>query len=363
VGITDLQPAKAAIFIAVAGAAFLVGRVSVERTDQTQVSVELDPVVASDLDPAVPVFYRPRRNLVCRDPTHIALVFKMLSGIEDRDPAKLEEARSQLIELQRTASVGSEVYTYLWLTEFLLAAPGAERDLLLKNPNGARMVRFFGGQDLPTLPAYLRMEHGLVEVENRDDFRHIDEVVRFMSPSRDSWEQTDEVIEAMGVKHGQHITDLGAGPGYFTWRFAEAVGPEGQVHAVELNLEHLSYLTTVVADEGLSQVTVHPTDGSSIGAEPGSMDHVFMCSTFQSIYANLKATTRVGLIEEIRNSLKPGGRLTVMEKFMNPQGVAPARGTLMARQVVVAYLEASGFRLVASHTFVPQRYTLIFEPT
>jgi len=40
------------------------------------------------------------------------------------------------------------------------------------------------------------------------------------APSRDAWQQPEKVMAALALKQGEHVADIGSGPGYFTLRFA-----------------------------------------------------------------------------------------------------------------------------------------------
>src|SRR5690242_4840618 len=45
-------------------------------------------------------------------------------------------------------------------------------------------------------------------------------VAKLESSERDAWQKPDEVIQALGVKQGMVVCDIGAGPGYFSLRLA-----------------------------------------------------------------------------------------------------------------------------------------------
>ena len=48
---------------------------------------------------------------------------------------------------------------------------------------------------------------------------------------RDAWQHPEKVIAALEIVPGQRIADLGSGGGYFSFRLADAVGPDGVVYA------------------------------------------------------------------------------------------------------------------------------------
>ena len=57
------------------------------------------------------------------------------------------------------------------------------------------------------------------------------------SRKRDAWQRPAEVIDALGVKTGHRVADIGSGFGYFTFRLAARVGAEGKVFAVDIDKE------------------------------------------------------------------------------------------------------------------------------
>jgi len=64
----------------------------------------------------------------------------------------------------------------------------------------------------------------------------------------------DQIIEAITLKPGQSIADIGAGGGYFSLRFAKIVGQEGKVYAVDASPDFLEFIKKSAKDEGLNNV-------------------------------------------------------------------------------------------------------------
>jgi hypothetical protein len=59
---------------------------------------------------------------------------------------------------------------------------------------------------------------------------------------RDRWQQAGEVIEALNLKDGSVVADVGSGAGYFTLKLAPIVGEKGRVLAEDILKEPLAFL-------------------------------------------------------------------------------------------------------------------------
>ena len=69
-------------------------------------------------------------------------------------------------------------------------------------------------------------------------------------PERESEERPDRAIEALRLRPGAVVADMGAGSGYFTVRLARRVGPAGRVFAADIQPEMLSLLRTRLQQGG-----------------------------------------------------------------------------------------------------------------
>src|SRR5205823_2924746 len=86
-------------------------------------------------------------------------------------------------------------------------------------------------------------------------------VARFESDSREIYARRREIVEAVGLRPGMAVADIGAGTGLFAWMFAEKVGQEGRVYAVEIAPAFLKYLDDQARRRGLERV-VQPVRGT-----------------------------------------------------------------------------------------------------
>ncbi len=126
-------------------------------------------------------------------------------------------------------------------------------------------------------------------------------------PEREHEEAPDQVIAELELTAGAVVADVGAGTGYFTWRLARAVGPEGRVYAVDIQPEMLERLEARMRTQGVSNVV------RVLGAErdprlpPGQLDLVLLVDVYHEFAWPHE------MLEAICRALKPGGRVAFVE--------------------------------------------------
>jgi SAM-dependent methyltransferase len=117
-----------------------------------------------------------------------------------------------------------------------------------------------------------------------------------------------KVMEAIGVKPGMVVGEVGAGTGRATVWLADRVGPKGKVYANDIDEKALRHLAERCAREGLGNVTtiVGTVDDPRLPA--GTLDIAFMTNTYHHL------EKPVDLVRNIRPALKPGGILAIVER-------------------------------------------------
>src|SRR5689334_24506922 len=73
-------------------------------------------------------------------------------------------------------------------------------------------------------------------------------------PERDAEEQPEKALDALKLKPGMVVADIGAGVGYMSLRMARRVGPTGRVYANDLQPEMLAKLRENAARAKLENV-------------------------------------------------------------------------------------------------------------
>lgn len=132
-------------------------------------------------------------------------------------------------------------------------------------------------------------------------------VNRWEVESREVYAARKEVLEHCGIKKGMVVADVGCGTGLYTRLFAEAVGPDGWVCAVDISSRFLEHVNRWARTEGLTNLSSVFCRDNSISLPPQSVDVVFLCDTYHH-FEYPKATNA-----SILRALKPGGSLIMVD--------------------------------------------------
>jgi arsenite methyltransferase len=176
-------------------------------------------------------------------------------------------------------------------------------------------------------------------------------------PERNKEQKPAEVIEALGLKAGMSVADIGAGSGYFTRRFVEAVTETGTVYAVDIEPEMLTYTKDSIEHLHIPSTVVFilasPDDPKLPAA---SVDLIFLCNTYHHL------EDRPTYFSRVRTALKPGGRVAVIDFYHDERSgnVGFPRRHLVPRDTVIAEMGQAGYRLLKEHTFLDRQYFLEF---
>lgn len=132
-------------------------------------------------------------------------------------------------------------------------------------------------------------------------------VARFEIESREVYSGRKQVLKACDIKPGFRVADVGAGTGFYSRLFSNAVGKGGWVYSVDISPKFLEHINKrYQADQIGNQTSVLCTD-RSIGLPPESVDQVFICDTYH--HFEYPAAT----LASIYRALKPGGTLVVID--------------------------------------------------
>jgi ubiquinone/menaquinone biosynthesis C-methylase UbiE len=172
---------------------------------------------------------------------------------------------------------------------------------------------------------------------------------------RDRWQQPERVIAALELRTGERVADVGAGSGYFTFRLAEAVGPDGVVYAVDTDAAMVAYLRERARAAGARNVDVIQATPADPGIPPGGVGLLFTSNTYHHL------DDPVAYFRDARRHLRPGGRVAILD-LNDRSWLAWLLGHYTLPETMRADMAAAGFRVQAEHSFVPRQTFLVFVP-
>jgi ubiquinone/menaquinone biosynthesis C-methylase UbiE len=172
---------------------------------------------------------------------------------------------------------------------------------------------------------------------------------------RESEEHPDAALDALGIKPGMVVADVGAGTGYMTLRLAKLVGPSGKVYAEDVQQEMLRRLRQSAAEAGLANIE------GVLGAEAdpklpaGKLDLILLVDVYHE-FSQPQAMAR-----KMREALKPDGRLVLLEYRKEDPNIPIRPEHKMSVAEVKMELEPEGFRMDQVIETLPRQHILILK--
>src|ERR1700687_6392750 len=171
---------------------------------------------------------------------------------------------------------------------------------------------------------------------------------------RDIEEAPERALEALNLKTGETVADIGAGTGYMTVRMAKRVGQSGRVYAEDVQPEMIDMMRTRLAKGRVTNVT--PVLG--LFDDPKLPASTLDLELLVDVYHEFSEPQK--MLRGLRDALKPGGRLVLLE-YRKEDPTVPIR---IEHKMTVAEakleVEAEGFTLSRVDERLPRQHILIF---
>jgi ubiquinone/menaquinone biosynthesis C-methylase UbiE len=175
----------------------------------------------------------------------------------------------------------------------------------------------------------------------------------------DAWEERhnrmqppDKVMDAIGVKTGMVVGEVGAGRGRYVVHMAERVGHSGKVYANDIDRNALKYLEHRCERDNISNVITVPGDVTDPKLPEGKLDLIYIINTYHHL------DDKTGLMRNIRPALKPGGKFVIIE---NEPAKSGWNSHTTPEKVVIEEAAESGFELIRIESFLKEDNIYIFR--
>src|SRR5580698_802282 len=161
-------------------------------------------------------------------------------------------------------------------------------------------------------------------------------------PEREKEENPEGALDALKIRPGMVVADVGAGTGYMSLRLAKRVGPSGKVYSEDVQPEMLRRLRQNAAEAKLP---------------PDALDLILLVDVYHEFSQPQK------MLRKMRESLKSDGRLVLLE-YRKEDPTIPIRPEhKMSVQEVKLEVEAEGFHLDQVLETLPRQHILILRKT
>lgn len=172
--------------------------------------------------------------------------------------------------------------------------------------------------------------------------------------NREQEENTEKALQVIGIARGSSVADIGAGSGYYTVKLATLVGPSGRVYANDIQPGMLDLVRRKVDQLRLVNVSFVLGESSDPRLPPSSVDLALMVDVYHEV------SEPQSMLRHIRDALRPGGRLVLLEYRGEDASVPiqPLHKMTVAQAKVE--IEAEGFVLSGVREELPWQHILIF---
>ena len=173
-------------------------------------------------------------------------------------------------------------------------------------------------------------------------------------PERERQERTDLLIAGLSLSDDFVVADIGAGTGYFTFPVAQRV-PRGKVFSVDIQPEMLARVERRKALENVANVETVLGEEDDPKLPAKEIDLAFIVDA----YHEFSFPREMG--ERLKESLKPGGRLVLVEYRAEDRRVPIKRLHRMSELQVKQEMAAIGLDWIRTESYLPQQHVLIFQ--
>lgn len=154
----------------------------------------------------------------------------------------------------------------------------------------------------------------------------------------------ERLFDALELKEGMTVADIGSREGFFSTRMAAIVGASGHVYAVDIDSGALDDLHANIERQGLTNITpVYSVPGNPM-LPATVLDAVLIRNTYHEFTKPLR------MLQHIRRSLKRGGHLVIAEPIADELQESDRERQARSHDISMSYVKAdlaeAGFRIL-----------------
>jgi len=181
----------------------------------------------------------------------------------------------------------------------------------------------------------------------------------FEQSGREVYDKRHAVVNALNLKPGMNIADIGAGTGFYSLLFAREVGKAGHVFAVDITDDFILNINRRAAEKNLKNIHGVVSNQKDTLLAPDSVDMAFVCDTYHHFeYPQ-------NMLASIRRALRSGGELIIID-FKKQADISSSWVLSHVRsdmKEVIKEVEQAGFKFQSEVDILKTNYFLRFIKT
>jgi protein-L-isoaspartate O-methyltransferase len=174
-------------------------------------------------------------------------------------------------------------------------------------------------------------------------------------PGRQAQERPDLLLEALGLKPGQSVADIGAGSGYYTRRLAKMVGERGVVYAVDIQPEMIALLASNLAAANIHNVKTVLGTLTDPKLPRAAVDLILLVDVYHEMDHPYE------MAQAMCAALKPGGRMVFVEFRAEDPQVPIKRLHKMTESQVRKEMKCQPLDWVKTNEKLPWQHIIVFK--
>ena len=167
-----------------------------------------------------------------------------------------------------------------------------------------------------------------------------------------------KILQEFNIREGDKIADFGCGSGYFPISLAKAVGPEGQVTAIDVLTSALELVDGRAKNDGLLNITTKRANleilGSS-GLTDDSQDIVLMINILH------QTKNRAGVMAEAKRVIKIDGQIIIIDYLPNNFGLGPEAKMIISPEIIKPLAQAKNLSVIREFQTGSCHWGIIFK--
>jgi ubiquinone/menaquinone biosynthesis C-methylase UbiE len=176
----------------------------------------------------------------------------------------------------------------------------------------------------------------------------------FNETAQDPDNKPEFIINALAIKKGDKIADLGAGGGFFSFKFSESVGQSGTIYAVDINKNYLKFIDNEIKVRNIANIKTVLASGDDSNLPEQRIDLIFL----RNVYHHLP--DRIKYFQKLGNTLVKDGKIAIIEYNKNLNFIEKFHGHYTDRTTIINEMQQAGYGVFKSIDFLEKQSFIIF---